>query len=85
MIRGIRDVRRALGSGVKEPTVSERKNIPISRRSLVAACDIQAGEKFSAENLTVKRPGNGVSPRLYWEWLGKVAQRDYRKDEVILP
>lgn len=85
MVRSIREIERALGTERKAPTPSEQKNRVIARRSLVAARHIQAGEKFSSENLAVKRPGNGVSPRFYWEWLGKTAERDYQKDEVIAP
>lgn len=83
MIRGVREIEQALGVEEKAPTPSERKNRAVARRSLVAARDIRAGEKFSANNLAVKRPGTGISPRFYWDWLGKIADRDYCKDEVI--
>lgn len=85
MVRSIREVERALGSPQKRPAASEMKNLPIARKSLVAARAIRKGESFSAENLAVKRPGNGVSPMRYWEWLGKVADRDYAPDDKVGP
>ena len=84
MIRSIREVEAALGSPRKYPAPSELKNREIARKSLVAARPIRQGERFSEENLTGKRPGTGISPLHYWEWLGKVAERDYHPDEVIL-
>lgn len=83
MVAGIREIEAALGATDKAPTPSELKNLQIARRSLVAARDIRAGEKFSPENIAVKRPGGGVSPRCYWEWLGKTARRSFAKDEMI--
>jgi N-acetylneuraminate synthase len=83
MITGVREIESALGSADKAPTPSELKNLRIARRSLVAARDIRAGEKFSSENIAVKRPGGGLSPRRYWEWLGRTAERNYAKDEMI--
>ena len=83
MVRGIRQVEQTLGSPLKTPAPSELKNLTIARRSLVAACKIQKGELFTEHNLTVKRPGNGVSSILYWDWLGKVADRNYKTDELI--
>jgi N-acetylneuraminate synthase len=61
----------------------ELKNAAVVRKSLVAARAIRAGEPFSAENLTVKRPGTGRSPMDYWALLGQTADRDYQSDEVI--
>lgn len=83
MIKSIRHVEAAIGSSVKIPTPSELKNKCIVRKSLVTARDIKKGELFTEMNITAKRPGTGVSPMYYWECLGKVADRDYRKDEVI--
>ena len=83
MVAGIRQVEAALGDGVKAPTPSERKNMNAARKSLVAARPIRRGESFSAENLTVKRPGKGVSPTGYWETIGQAAPRDFAADEVI--
>lgn len=83
MINAIRDVELALGDGVKGPRPSEIKNKSIARKSLVAAKAIKAGEKYNAENLTIKRPGNGASPYLYWELLGKDVLQDHTEGEVI--
>lgn len=84
MVRSIREVERALGSPQKRPVMSERKNINIARKSLVAAKEIRAGEFFTEENVTTKRPGNGISPMYYWDIIGTVAKQDYREDEVIM-
>jgi N-acetylneuraminate synthase len=83
MVQGIRQVEVALGSPDKLPTRSELKNRDIARRSLVAARSIRKGERFSEENLTTKRPGTGVSPFYYWEFIGQVAHKDFQADEVI--
>lgn len=83
MVAGIRNIERALGDGIKRPSPSELKNKPIARKSLVAACDIKAGEAFSPENLTAKRPGTGVSPMLWDEVMGRRAPRDFCADELI--
>jgi N,N'-diacetyllegionaminate synthase len=83
MVQGIRAIERALGDGIKRPTASERANLPIVRKSIVAARAIQAGEPFSAENITAKRPGTGISP-MHWEALmGRTALRAYSPDELI--
>ena len=83
MVTAIRQVERALGNGLKIPSKSERKNRPIARKSLVASCAIRIGEMFSEDNLTEKRPGNGVSPMDYWSYLGTAATRDYGEDETL--
>jgi len=83
MVAGIRQVEAALGDGRKRPSASELKNAPIARRSLVAARDIKAGEIFSEGNLTLKRPGSGVSPMDFWAWQGRMACRDFAEDEPI--
>jgi N-acetylneuraminate synthase len=83
MVRAIRQVELALGSPLKIPAPSETKNILIARKSLSAAQNIRRGMIFSAENLSGKRPGNGISPMYYWDWLGKVADKDYQMDEMI--
>ncbi len=83
MVAGIRNIERALGDGIKRPSPSELKNKPIARKSLVAACNIKAGEVFSPENLTAKRPGTGVSPMLWDEVMGRRAPRDFCADELI--
>lgn len=83
MIHSIRVVELSLGSGLKKPMMSEIKNISIARRSLVAEKVILKGEVFTRENLTCKRPGSGISPMKYWEYLGKSADRNYSPDELI--
>jgi len=83
MIRSIRQVEAALGSGLKIPTPSELKNKDIMRKSLAATRTIRKGECFSEDNLTSKRPGNGISPLYYWDWIGKEAERDFQPDEII--
>lgn len=85
MVSAIRCVESALGDGVKRPTESERKNRVVARKSLVAARVIRAGELFNMENLTLKRPGDGVSPYDYWDYLGRPASRNYEPDEGIDP
>jgi N-acetylneuraminate synthase len=83
MVAGIRQVERAIGQGGKAPTPSERKTIPVARKSLVARTAIRAGEAFSAHNLGIKRPGTGLAPGLFWDLLGRRATRDYAVDELI--
>jgi N-acetylneuraminate synthase len=83
MVRSIREVEQALGRAEKAPSASETDNIPVARKSLTATAEIAAGAPFTAENLTVKRPGNGVSPMRYWDMLGRVSDRAYRADETI--
>lgn len=83
MVAAIRFVEQALGSGRKIPTPSELKNMSVARKSLVAACSITSGEPFTAENIVVKRPGNGLSPMEYWNSIGTTAQCDFEKDELI--
>jgi len=85
MITSIRQIERALGSSIKSATPSEQKNKPIARKSLVASRIICKGELFTEDNITTKRPGTGISPMNYWEWIGKPATRDYEADEVIQP
>jgi len=83
MVSQIRHIELAMGSQVKYPARSEIKNMIPARKSIVAARNIQAGEPFHETNLTIKRPGNGLSPAMYWELLGKKANRSYVKDECI--
>jgi N-acetylneuraminate synthase len=85
MVRSIRQIEVALGNPVKLPTVSEVNNKQIARKSLVAIKGIKKGEVFSTDNIGVKRPGNGISPFYYWEWLGKVADKEYSMEEKIIP
>ena len=83
MVSSIRTIEKALGDGIKRPTQSERHNMKIARKSLVAARKIKAGEVFSEVNLTAKRPGTGISPMNWDAWIGRKANRDYAKDEMI--
>ncbi len=83
MVLAIRHIERALGSGSKSPSNSEKKNIDIARKSIVAGRDIAAGETFTEENLRIKRPGNGISPMRWYEIIGKKAIKDFKEDELI--
>ncbi len=83
MVRCIRHVEQAVGDGVKKPSASETKNIPVARKSIVAARPIKAGETFTEENLTTKRPGTGISAMRWAEVLGQVAKQDFDEDELI--
>lgn len=83
MVAAIRTVELALGHGTKKPSTSEMRNILVARKSIVAARSINKGEILSADNLTVKRPGNGLSPMCWDEVIGTVAQKNYSQDEPI--
>lgn len=84
MVQAIRNIELAMsGNGVKEPSESETKNIAIARKSIVASCQIFKGDFFSEENMTVKRPGSGISPMLWDDVIGKIAIRDFDIDELI--
>lgn len=85
MVVSIRNIEQALsGSGIKEPSKSEIKNKAIARKSIVAKKYIKKGEFFSEENLTVKRPGTGVSPMLWEDVIGKESSRNFEEDDLIL-
>ena len=84
MIDSIRQVETALGAKRKIPVPSEQKNRVVAQKSLVAAKAIRRGEPFTEANITVKRPGTGLSPVFYWDILGRRAQKDYVSDEAIL-
>jgi len=83
MVKAIRNIEAALGNGIKQPSPSEQKNIAIARKSIVAKCSIQKGEPFTEENITAKRPGDGVSPMRWFDMIGKTSNRDYLMDEKI--
>lgn len=83
MVTGIRMVEQVLGDGIKGPRSSEMKNIVVARKSLVVAKPIKKGERFSEQNLAVKRPGNGISPMHYWDVIGTVAEKDYEIDQLV--
>lgn len=84
MIKAIRQVELALGSTIKYPTISEIKNKAVARKSLVAAKAIAVGEHFTSENVTIKRPGKGMSPYRYWELLGKASVKTYQAGDLIV-
>lgn len=83
MVCAIRNIEKAIGTGGKEPSPSEKKNITIARKSIVAKTKIKAGEVFTEENITVKRPGTGISPMKWFDVLGEKAVRDFDEDELI--
>lgn len=83
MVSSIRNIEKALGDGRKTVSPSERKNIRIVRKSIVAAKTIREGELFSERNLTTKRPGTGISPMRWDEIVGTTAMQDYKQDELI--
>jgi len=83
MVRAIRNIEIALGSDIKTPSKSESKNINISRKSLVAACNIKKGDTFTSSNVTAKRPANGISPMMWDKVLGSTSEKNYKEDELI--
>lgn len=83
MVKAIRNVEAALGDGKKKRTASEENNINIVRKSIVAAKSIKAGEIFTEDNITVKRPGTGISPMEWHQILGNAATKNYDPDEPI--
>jgi N,N'-diacetyllegionaminate synthase len=84
MVHSIRNIEKAIcGTGIKEPSDSEIKNISIARKSIVAKTSIQKGDRFTELNITTKRPGVGVSPMKWDEVIGKVACQDFNEDELI--
>jgi len=84
MTSAIRNIELAIsGSGLKEPSESEMKNIAIARKSIVAKTDIKKGEIFSEDNLTVKRPGDGISPMKWDDLMGKIAKENFEADDLI--
>lgn len=83
MVDAIRNIEQALGDGEKHVSNSERRNIAIARKSIIAARNIKQGEVLTEENLTTKRPGNGVSPMRWNEVIGTCAIRDFKEDELI--
>ncbi|MGS0696509.1 N-acetylneuraminate synthase [Shewanella sp. 0m-4] len=84
MVTAIRQVEVALGVGVKSPTVSEVKNKAVARKSLIASRDIRAGDLFTVDNVTIKRPGSGLSPYRYWELLNKSASTDFMAGDLLV-
>lgn len=84
MVSAIRNIEKAVGGdGTKHVSESEKKNISVARKSIVAACDIKAGDVLTEQNLTVKRPGNGISPMRWEEVVGTKAKHDFSEDDLI--
>jgi N,N'-diacetyllegionaminate synthase len=84
MVESIRNIEKAIsGNGKKEPSISEMKNKDIARKSIIASKVIKKGDKFNENNLTVKRPGKGISPMEWDNVLGQTANRDFKEDELI--
>ena len=83
LVSAIRNIEQALGDGVKDVTTSERKNKQVARKSIVAAQNIKTGDIFTEQNITAKRPGDGISPMRWDEVIGQRAQRDFVVDEAI--
>ena len=84
MVSAIRNIEKAVGGdGTKHISESERKNIAIARKSIVAACPIKKGEMLTEQNLTVKRPGTGISPMRWEEVIGTFAVRDFAEEESV--
>jgi len=83
MIESIRNIEKALGDGIKKPSKSETPNKTIVRKSIVAKKAIKKGEILSEDNLSIKRPGNGISPMRWDEIIGTIAQKDYEEDELL--
>lgn len=83
MVAAIRNIEIALGNGEKKVSESEMKNIAVARKSIVASAFIRKGERFTEDNITVKRPGNGISPMQWENVLGKYAAKDFQTDDLI--
>jgi len=83
MVKSIRNIEKALGDGVKKTSLSELENKSIVRKSIIATDNIKTGDVFTEKNVSVKRPGGGLSPMLYDDVIGKVAKRDFKEDEFI--
>jgi N,N'-diacetyllegionaminate synthase len=83
MVTAIRKIELALGSSIKEPSKSELPNIEIVRKSIVAKINIKKGDILTEKNLTVKRPGGGISPMQWDSIIGTKASKDYSQDELI--
>jgi N,N'-diacetyllegionaminate synthase len=84
MVRSIRNIEKAMGTGIKVPSPSEIKNMPIARKSIIAGRNIKKGEIFTEENITIKRPGTGISPMRWFDVLGTTAVQDFEEDALII-
>ena len=83
MVISIRNIEKIKGNGIKKPTKSEKKNLKIMRRSIVAKKNILKGEKFTPENIILKRPGNGISGLAWDKVIGKISSKNFKKDKLI--
>jgi len=83
MVDSIRNIEKAMGDGQKKPSKSEDANLGVARKSIVASKNIKAGEKFTEENIAVKRPGTGLCPMRWDELLGLEAKKDFQADELV--
>ncbi len=83
MVKAIRNIEKALGSHIKKPSKSEKSNIKSARKSIVAKTKIKSGDVFTEKNLTIKRPGNGISPMKWDEIVGTKATKNYLEDDLI--
>ena len=83
MVSSIRNIEKALGSSIKKPSKSEKPNITMARKSIVASKSIKKGELFTEKNITTKRPGTGISPMEWDSIIDKVAKRDYQIDDLL--
>jgi N,N'-diacetyllegionaminate synthase len=83
LVRSIRNIEKSIGNPKKIPSKAEYENILIVRKSIVAKQKIKIGEKFTENNITTKRPANGLSPMFWDQIIGKISDRDYKKDDFI--
>ena len=83
LVRAIRNVEQALGTGEKKPCEAELKNLHAARKSIVAKIDIKKGDQFTVDNIVPRHAGNGISPACWYEVLGQSAIRDFKEDEMI--
>ena len=83
MVRGIRQIEKTLGDGIKRPTSAEILNIPYARKTIVAIKEIKKGETFTINNIGIKRAGLGKSPMKFPRILGKKSKKNYKFDEII--
>ncbi|OFX85982.1 MAG: N-acetylneuraminate synthase [Bacteroidetes bacterium GWF2_33_16] len=83
MVSAIRNIEQALGHGRKEPSGSEIKNMKVARKSIVAKTHIKKGDSYTSQNITVKRPGTGISPMKWYQVIGEIAKQDLSPDELI--
>ena len=83
MVCAIRNIEKALGTGIKQPAESEKKNINIVRKSIVASTKIKKNEVLTEKNITTKRPGNGISPMRWNSVIGTKAIKNFEEDDLI--